>query len=238
MKNIFLYFLLFFITGCSPIPTGDPLHFEKIIFGDYDISNYQIFNKKNNKKIGESTVEFKKEKSQASGEIYVFKLKINENIKSKTVCNMNVETLIPIYSEKEIKGNKIITEYKGTYADIFIKGKGLNKKLQLIDLPKNFYENDTVIFILRCFDINFWKNKKEIKFNIIIPQIGQNCIARAKLARKKEKITLNNNEIHCYKIEITSDGTQKHYAWYEINNPHRLIKYENNKNIYLLNEKN
>lgn len=240
MKKI-LGVLLLTVLGCNPMQSGKPLPFKKIIFEEKEVSYFQIFDKKKNKEIGEAAVEIKKEKI-AGEEIYRFISQVKENkLKTEVRCDLHPQTFVPILSEKTIKGREsyqITSYYKGgkNFANIVIKGKKINKKLQL-EVSPHFYENETVIFLLRNFDINFWKNKEEVKFNVIIPQVGQHCVAVAKLSEEEEKIKFKEGDILTYKIEMTAENTQKHYIWYEKENPRRIIKYENEENIYFLSEK-
>ncbi len=240
MKKIYLGVLLLVALGCNPMQSGKPLPFKKVIFEEKEISYFQIFDKEKNKETGKAEVEIKKEKI-AGVETYRFIQYVKENkLKTEFRCDLHPQTLVPTFSEKTIVGketHKITSYYKGgkNFANIVIKGKKINKKLQL-EVSPHFYENETVIFILRNFDINFWKNKEEVKFNVIIPQIGQHCTAVAKLSAEEEKIKFKDEDILTYKIELTSENTQKHYVWYEKEIPRRIIKYENEENIYILSE--
>lgn len=247
MKKIFLFFaIVLIISSCMPGQGGAGLLPLKVDFKKGEKFVYGIY--KDNK-IGEAKISLKE-----GGEIHqVVKEKDKEVIKKeKTIVfqsifslpNKSVESKVLLYKKnflpishyKIIKNKKddiiIYAEYLPKFMKIKLKGKNRNKEIAIETLD-NSYDNETILFALRYLKFSELFDK-ELSANVEVPQIASSALVKIKADEDKEEIEINSGKFTCYKLTITVDNKEYHTAYYTIEKPNYLVKYQNDRETYLL----
>lgn len=247
MKKIFLLFaIVLTISGCMPGQRGAGLLPLKVDFKKGEKFVYGIY--KDNK-IGEVKISLKE-----GGEIsQKVKEKNKEVIKKEKVIifqsifslpNKLVENKILLYKRnflpishyKMIKNKKddviIYAEYLPKFMKIKLKKKNKNKEI-VIETPGKSYDNETVLFALRYLQFPELFGK-ELSANVEIPQIASSALIKVKIYGNEEEIKTNLRKFNCYKLTLTVDNKKYHTAYYQEEKPNYLVKYQNDKETYIL----
>jgi hypothetical protein len=238
MKKIFLLLLILIIliSGCvSQERTAHllPLKIdfkkeEKFIYGIYKekrIGEVKIFLKE----MGEK--DFKKEKVVMFRSLFSYP---DTSIENKVL--LYKKNFLPITHSKIIKNKKNTVEIYYYYIKNFIKikiNKNNKNKDIVVETSGKSYDNETFLFVLRY--LQFEKiSDDEISTSVEIPQIASSANFKIKLDKNKEEIETKSGKFKCLKLKITVDGKVYHTAYYSLEKPNYLIKYENEKGKYIL----
>jgi hypothetical protein len=146
------------------------------------------------------------------------------------------KNFLPITHSKIIKNKKntveIYAEYLPNFMKIKLKKNNKNKDI-VVETSGKSYDNETFLFVLRY--LQFEKiSDDEISTSVEIPQIASSANFKIKLDKNKEEIETKSGKFKCLKLKITVDGKVYHTAYYSLEKPNYLIKYENEKGKYIL----
>lgn len=130
--------------------------------------------------------------------------------------------------ESDISYSVMTTRYRDNYADIWKETIDGTESIRVKYKPP-CYDNDMVLTVLRGLR---FKYRKKYNFDAIIPLTTQK-ISNTVRQMAKTTITTSSGTYECNKIQLRYRNNI-YYIFYERNEPHRLIRYqEKNANTTL-----
>lgn len=182
--------------------------------------------------------------SQIGTSQYSFALKnnewtINEDVKigelNQTIeMRVNAETLEPLGEKKTIKSPStnadITTTYKNGKLDITALVSGKTKKAS-IDVPAIAIDNDQLLMTLRA--LPFAPGYKA-SYVLIVAQNALKVNTTVTVL-SQEKIDVPAGNFVTWHVEIQA-GQSTQNAWYQVDAPHSLVKYDNGTNSMALSK--
>lgn len=234
------------VAGCAPGARG--VQGEQIPFtpgywtAKYSMG-YSITDKKKNAHAGELVV--------SAEPVGKDKTNISLNLKNggdtaEVGALLISETLMPVTVTKEVvmsgRKLKLQSDYQGRSLRVSMQ-KGKRKKNLFFEIPsKIYYDNDVFLILLQSVDFDKLKeildakkkDKDKVRVALANPQIGQVPDAEMHISWKPEKLLIAGKEVPCLHIELHHGKLLVHHAWYEQKLPHRLLKVETPKEIFML----
>lgn len=249
MKKIFFLFLIFIISGCARKQESQllPLNVildreEKFIYGIYRkgmrIGELKILLKEEGEK--KEIVKEKNKEIIRKEKVVVFKsfCSLPERITESKVF-LYKKNFLPITHYKIIKEKKtdvkVYAEYLPNFVKIKLK-KNKNNRDVVVETLGNYYDNETFLFALRYLEFSKIP-EKEISAGVEIPEIASSTILKINVYKNKEnkeEVETKAGKFNCLKIKMTLDGKKFHTAYYQEEKPNYLVKYENEKEEYIL----
>jgi len=162
---------------------------------------------------------------------------------NKTVINgyteatkviIRAEDLKPILVEKSIVTNQGKVEVKAEYSGDVVQAtlrSGENSQSMKVELPKDTYDNEEVLMMLRAFP---FQDKNMKRFNTFSPSVGRTFLSEIKEVGREE-VKAKTGIYDCRKLMLSAGG-QTHYAWYGVSSPYYLVMYDNGRLVYRLNK--
>ncbi len=141
-----------------------------------------------------------------------------------TTLKVNRNDLTPIYSERNFVADKysmnIKAAYKGNKAKLTLTSTQGNNQLD-VDLPKNTFDNDEVLFMLRAY--NFAK-PETLNFNVLSTSSGKTVPLRVYYVGKEKIRTAKGKKVKTYHLRLDYQGKIAD-IYYAEKKDHKFIKY-------------
>ena len=143
----------------------------------------------------------------------------------ETLLSGNTTIVIPQQGEIELN-----TTYVGNKLKVEVQTAEGHSEGEL-DVPADAYDNDEIIFLLRA--LPFEEGYQATYTNIVaataqMPKVTVNITG-------KEQVQVPVGLFDCWKLELGAAGQQQ-YAWYSVDSPHYLVKYDDRQSIVILQE--
>lgn len=218
--------LCFVLVGCAPKETG---MISTIPWPDEEETKYTVQDQAGNS-IGSGNLTITRE-----GESYILKQDWTiEEVRQAISIKVADADLKPISGEQSMVSPqneiKINTSYVGNKLKIELETAEGHKATEL-DVPTDAYDNDELLFLFRA--LPFKQDYRVTYTNTVaamakMPKVTVTIIA-------KEQVEVPAGLFRCWKLELEAAG-QKQYAWYSVDGPHYLVKYDDTQHIVLLQE--
>jgi len=221
---LYIVISLTFINGCAV----NVCEFEKSInlskypWKDYEKAIYEIY--RNGKLIG--TAEFQIQKKDNNYEIKKVIQIVDKVIENGGLIYSN--TLMPLTSYYKESSKEGDIDIKCSYDKDNWRLKVITPRKKVntdIKLPKNYYENATLLYILRS--LNFSKGQI-YKINVAVPA-NLKVIPFKVSILDVEKVKTPYKETDCVKIKINNQ-----YAWYSNDDKKYLYQYKKGEDLFVL----
>ena len=149
------------------------------------------------------------------------------------LVKVDPQTLKPLASSQELAGSPNDFSLTATYADskLSITAKtAQGEKNATIDVPPDAYDNNSLLAILRGLPFSVGN---AASFTNIIPTNAAQVKSTVTVA-DQESVKVPAGTFDTYKVVMDFGGAPKQTAWYEVADPHRLIKYDNGTTQFVL----
>lgn len=221
MRKIVLTFLALLVVGCGATATPTPAAKLAIPWGTGDRAEYSLT--VGGQAVG--TLAFATAPGTGGG--YVLTTETSAGA-VKDVSKVRIDdSLMPAGATREVTGAgasdfSLMTVYNGK-GKLSIEAKtAQGVKATTIDVPADSWDNDELLFAIRALPLT---ENYTTTFTIVVGASAS--VVKTQLAvLGKEKLDAPAGSFTAYKVEMTIDQT-KLYAWYDVDKPHHLIKYEN-----------
>ncbi len=154
------------------------------------------------------------------------------NLEQSAQVRVDGKTLKPLGEEKTIKtasvDAKVSTSYDQGRLEVKAVQNGQNKAAA-IDVPADAIENDQLLRTLRALP---FAEGYEAKF---VTVVGQNVAKIDTTVRVtgREQVAVSAGDFEAWKVELDF-GQAKQQAWYQVDEPHNLVQYDNGNTKMLL----
>lgn len=243
-------------TGIIPVtvtstPTVSGLPFTEIPWGNSEQASYRIEDITGTI-LGTSELMLEK-----NGDNYILSKTFDfGKVKAENVIEVYGNNLMPIssrqmvFSENEARLNTVSMYSDGrvsievTYETLLEEDEEssgeqtpkIEKSHLIIGIPSVVYENDEIFFIGRAlpFELGYY-----VEFaDLFVSQFMTPIVAFT--VTDREEIEVPAGTFDCYKVKVGSISGETEqpvtWLWYEVEAPHRLIKYASGQNNFLLTE--
>jgi len=149
------------------------------------------------------------------------------------IVKVDPQTLKPIVNTQELTGSPNDYSLTATYAEnkLTVTAKtAQGDKSTTIEVAPDAYDNDSLLAILRG-----------LPFTVRTPATFMNVVS-ANATQIKSTVTISDTEsvtvpagtFNTYPVAMNFGGVQKQTVWYEVADPHRMIKYDNGTTQFVL----
>jgi hypothetical protein len=148
---------------------------------------------------------------------------------------LTTATLAPVSEVRSVVTDsgtiEIRAEFHAGGATIQTISPAGTKQAQL-NLPPVYFANDQFLMLLRA--LPFAPNYQGSL--VLVPSQGDpSSITTTVTVTGQEKVSTVNGDVNCWRVEARFEGSDTpQVLWYGVDAPNYLIKYDNNKYIYLL----
>lgn len=248
---LFLSALLIFASGCVPGAgnmQGSALPFVKDEWRGRYSAEYAVTERKNPSESKRLIISYAP--SGRDKVLVTMVLKEMNDVKSDSKERAEIEayldkaSLQPVEVNKTVSGGRahleVKTHYQGPRVSVQIIKSKKRKQLQFDSPSKVYYDNDVFLLILQALDFNaYFKVQSKSKHGttsvaLAHPQLGHVPVIAMQIKKKKESILISAKEMECYRVELSYGKLMTHRAWYEAKQPHRLVRYETEKEMFTL----
>ena len=150
------------------------------------------------------------------------------------VVTVDAQTLKPLTSTQELTGSpndfSLTATYVANKLTIMVKTPQ-GDKTATVDIPSDAYDNNSLLAILRGFPFG---TETAVSFTNVTTANAAQIKSTATVA-DQESVTVPAGTFDTYKVLLDFGGTQQ-TAWYEVADPHRLIKYDNGTTQFVLTQ--
>jgi hypothetical protein len=247
MKRSFLALTLLFVlcitlAGCCP-PGVATLTVSEIPWPDEELTSY-IIQDQGGDTIGSFNMTIHKENGTY---ILTQQLELtieNEQIEDNVIITVDATDLKPISEARtlSIPPGMIVAEgiwelnasYNAGQLTVETETPVGPEEPYTVDVAEDAFAHDQVLCLLRTppYEDGYTASYTNIFIwpNIEMPRATITVTGR-------ETVEVPAGSFDCYKLELSLENVpQKYYFWYGVNEPHYLVKYDNEFNIFLLTE--
>jgi hypothetical protein len=229
MKNrifaLFLIIALIFISACSstsstpPTATGLDLAPAPWSNGETDIYNW--LDDASLSQIGTSTITITQQSTN-----WLIKEVDSIGQEAQTIeMTIATDTLEPVGEQKTIKTStndiQLTSVYSNGKVDITAIVNGTTQKASM-DVPSNAVDNDQLLMTLRALPFSEGYSVTYVIASTMNATKTNGTIT----VQPQEVVSVPAGSINAWKVEMNF-GQATQYAWYEVDAPHRLVKYDN-----------
>jgi hypothetical protein len=227
-KSIFaisLIIVLLFISACSSsTPTTAPasgLGLASAPWSNGESTNYDWLDDASGNNIGTSTITI----SLQTTNWYIKEVDTIGQTNQTIEMTIMVGTLEPVGEQKTITspGNDIqlTSTYGEGKVDISAVVNGTTKTAS-VDVPENAIDNDQLLETLRALPFS---EGYKVSY-VIVNTMTATKIDGTFTIQPQEMVTVPAGNFNTWKVEMNFGQTTQ-YAWYQVDSPHNLVKYDN-----------
>ena len=192
-------------------------------------AEYNIIKDSDNSAVGTSTIDIQPARDATTIEQ---RYQIG-NVAEHFVVKVDPQTLRPLTSTHELTGSPNGFSLTATYTDrqLTLTAKtAQGDKSTTIDVAPDAYDNNSLLTILRGFP--FSTGTAASFTNVVTANAAQ--IKSTTTVAGQESVTVPAGTFDTYKVVMEFSGAPPQTSWYESADPHRLIKYDNGTNQFVL----
>jgi hypothetical protein len=227
-KSIFAIFLLIallVISACSSATTTTTpvtgLGFAPAPWSNGETTNYDWLDDASGNRIGTSTITI----TQQTTNWIIKEVDLIAQEDQTIEMTINGETLKAVGEQKTIKtpGNDISLSsvYSAGKVDITADVNGTQKTAS-VDVPQNAVDNDQLLMSLRALPFSEGYKATYVIINTMNATLTNGNFT----VQPQETVTVPAGSFNTWKVEMNFGQTTQ-YAWYEVDSPHTLVKYDN-----------
>ena len=212
--------LVLALVGCASQP-GPGLALGEAPWRDGDKATYDWLDKSGNK-IGTEELGFARD---GSAWVLTSADRIGEALDQSARVRVDATSLKPLGGEKRVKTKDteatVKTSYHGGKADIEAIVNGANRSATM-DVPSDSLDNDQLLATLRALK---FADGYAGKYVNVVPSSALKINATIRV-QGKERVDVPAGSFDAWKVELDF-GQAKQYAWYQVEAPNQLVKYDN-----------
>jgi hypothetical protein len=207
-KNILaisLLLVLLFTSACSSAPTSSPpatgLGLAPTPWSNGETTDYEWLDDASGSQIGTSTITI----TQQTPNWIITEVDSIGQENQTIQMTINIETLKPVGEQKNITA-----DVNGT------------QKTASVDVPQNAVDNDQLLMTLRSLPFSEGYNATYVIVNTMNATLTNGTFT----VQPQETVSVPAGSYNTWKVEMNFGQTTQ-YAWYEVDSPHTLVKYDN-----------
>jgi len=230
----FLLIALLFISACSSSTTTPPpsagLGLAPAPWSNGETTDYQWLDDASGSQIGTSTITI----SLQTTNWYIKEMDSIGQLEQTIEMTISVGTLEPVSEQKTIKspGNDIqlTSTYSEGKVDISAVVNGTTKTAS-VDVPENAVDNDQLLMTLRALPFS---DGYKVTY-VIVNTMNATKTNGTFTVQPQEMVTVPAGSFNTWKVEMNFGQTTQ-YAWYGVESPHQLVKYDNGSTQMVLSK--
>jgi hypothetical protein len=225
---LFALLISLLLIGCAPSSqvNVEPLRLAPP-WGNGDEARYTLFEE--GKEIGQGTLRVTSDGAN---------VRLEQDFRGthgadKSLVVANGTTLVPQRSERTITGPspvKIQTSYHEGVVTISTDSEGKNRTRDL-RLPENSFDNEQSLFLWRSLP---FADEYRTRYTSVITFDGSRIAVVVRVVRKETVDTPAGN-IEAWRVSIDA-GRSNQTAWYSTDQRHYLVRYDNGRTVFLLQQ--
>jgi hypothetical protein len=227
-KNILaisLLLVLLFTSACSSAPTSSPpatgLGLAPTPWSNGETTDYEWLDDASGSQIGTSTITI----TQQTPNWIITEVDSIGQENQTIQMTINIETLKPVGEQKTIKATsndiQLSSIYSAGKVDITADVNGTQKTAS-VDVPQNAVDNDQLLMTLRSLPFSEGYNATYVIVNTMNATLTNGTFT----VQPQETVSVPAGSYNTWKVEMNFGQTTQ-YAWYEVDSPHTLVKYDN-----------
>ena len=198
---------------------------------DREQAHYQLLDRKSKKEMGVGTLSVTKQGDQYE---LTQKFEGEEGSSDESTVTVDAQTLKPLTFHRKLVLPNQTEEVKGDYDAVqgvanITEVKGEDDRPVPLRLGKNYYDNDTSLFLWRA--IPFAEGYTAAYFTVLTGS-GTQAIVEIEITGKEE-VTVPAGTFQAWKMEVRSSGV-KQFAWFADTPQHPLVQYNNSIQLFQL----
>ena len=213
----------------KPPPTADLAI--TIPWPDQEQAHYQLLDRKSKKEMGEGTLSVTKQ-----GDQYELSQSFQgaEGSSDESTVTVDAQTLKPLSFHRKLVLPNQTEEVEGDYDAALgvvniTEVKGEEDRPVPLRLAKNYYDNDTSLFLWRA--IPFAEGYTAAYYTVLTGSRAQAVVEIE--VTGKEEVTVPAGTFQAWKMEIRSSGV-KQFAWFADTPQRPLLQYNNSFQLFQL----
>jgi hypothetical protein len=164
----------------------------------------------------------------------------NPDFDDRSSVLVDSETLKPIEAERTITGEdgvlSIEVRYSGDTAEIervaTEEGKDEERRIDRLEVPEHAYDTGASLFLWRTIPMEVdYRTAYRSMATAVVGKSQENKVTLRVLRRETVEVPAGTFE--AWRLEIRASGV-KQTAWYDADSAHRLLKYDNGQNTFVL----
>jgi hypothetical protein len=164
----------------------------------------------------------------------------NPDFDDRSSVLVDSETLKPIEAERTITGEdgvlSIEVRYSGDTAEIervaTEEGKDEERRIDRLDVPEHAYDTGASLFLWRTIPMEVdYRTAYRSMATAVVGKSQENKVTLRVL--RQETVEVPAGTFEAWRLEIRASGV-KQTAWYDADSAHRLLKYDNGQNTFVL----
>ena len=198
---------------------------------DQEQAHYLLLDRKSKEEMGEGTLSVRKQGDQYE---LTQTFENAEGSSDESTVVADAETLKPLSFHRKLALPNQTEEVKGDYDAVqgvvnITEVKGEEDRPVPLRLGKNYYDNDTSLFLWRT--IPFAQGYTAAYFTVLTGSATQ-AIVEIEITGKEE-VTVPAGTFQTWKMEVRSSGV-KQFAWFADTPQHPLVQYNNSIQLFQL----
>jgi len=222
---ISLLIALLFTSACSSTPTTSTpatgLGLSLAPWSNGEMTSYDWLDDASGSQIGTSTITI----TQHTTNWVITEVDAIGQENQTIQMTINSETLKPVGEQKTIKSSsnniQLTSDYSADKVDITADVNGTTKTAS-VDVPQNAVDNDQLLMTLRA--LPFSEGYKATY--VIVSTMNATLTNGTFTVQPQETVTVPAGSFNTWKVEMNFGQTTQ-YAWYKVDSPHKLVKYDN-----------
>jgi hypothetical protein len=164
----------------------------------------------------------------------------NPDFDDRSSVLVDAESLKPIEAERTITGEdgvlRIEVHYSGGVAEIERvakeEGKEEERRIDRLDVPEHAYDTGASLFLWRTIPM-------QVDYRVAYRSMATAVVGRSQENKvtlrvlRQETVEVPAGTFEAWRLEIRAPGVRQ-TAWYTADSAHRLLKYDNGQNTFLL----
>jgi hypothetical protein len=143
---------------------------------------------------------------------------------------VEADTLKPVSVRREIHSDGDTEEVEAEYGPTEVKIRSGDRQ-SFLSLPEHFYDNESAVFVWRTIA---FKEGLVLRHHTILTNRRDSAVVTVEVVGK-EQVEVPAGTFEAWRLDIRS-GSVRQAAWYADDARRHLLKYDNSRQVFLLQE--
>lgn len=143
---------------------------------------------------------------------------------------VEADTLKPLSVRREIRRDGDTEEVEAEYGPTEVKIRSGDRQ-SFLSLPEHFYDNESALFVWRTIA---FREGLVLRHHTILTNRRDSAVVTLEVAGR-EQVEVPAGTFQAWRLEIRS-GSIRQAAWYADDERRHLLKYDNSRQVFLLEE--
>lgn len=196
-----------------------------IPWGDHEEARYRLVDR-DGREAGSGVLRIEREDGRYRlGQTYTD----NSNSDQSEVL-VEADTLKPVSVRREIRRDGESEEVEAEYGATEVKIRSGGRQ-SFLSLPEHFYDNESAVFVWRTIA---FREGLVLRHRTILTNRRDSAVVTLEVAGR-EQVEVPAGTFQAWRLEVRS-GSVRQVAWYADDERRHLLKYDNSRQVFLLEE--